>query len=208
MTASTPPAAKHAAQLGERPGVVGDVFENLRRDHRVEAVIGERQGGGVAAQHSDDVLVLGLASLGHRRQRRSSGDHLVGGAVDRYRAISATGELEGVPAEPGAGVEDQRAGRHAELREPIEPNREHDQRRPMLTRDLATFSGIAKTSRYCSTVSSAQRRHVHRSTTRRRPASPTRARSSASSSPRRIVSARASASPAATLQAPSRRRRR
>ena len=50
---------------------------------------------------------------------------------------------------------------------------------------LAWFWGMARTSRYWSTVSWAQWRQLQRSITRCRPAAPMRARRSASSRPRR-----------------------
>ena len=40
------PAARHAAQLGERPPEVGHVLEHVRVDHEVEGLVGE----GKAAQ--------------------------------------------------------------------------------------------------------------------------------------------------------------
>ena len=55
--------------------------------------------------------------------------------------------------------------------ESIEADRQHAQSRPF-RRSLSTLCGIASTSRYCSTVSSAQCLQLHRSTTRRRPAAP------------------------------------
>ncbi len=84
-------------------------------DDRVEALVGERQRRGVATQHADDVLVLDLAGLGHRRQRRLRRGHLVGGVVDGHGAVAAAGQLEGVPPEPGAGVEHEAPGWNAEL---------------------------------------------------------------------------------------------
>ena len=123
--------------------------------------------------------------------------HLVGGVVEGDDAGAAPGELEGVAAEAGAGVEHQVA--RAAAPSLVEADRQHS----AAARCGAAWrrcAGIASTSRYCSTVSSAQRLHSSARRTRRRPAAPTRARSSGSSRPRRIAAASASASPAAALQ--------
>ena len=158
------------------------MLQDLGRQHGVERTVDEREPGGVAAQHADVGAGGDLAGLDHRVQRGLGAEHLVGGQVDGDDVVAAAGQLERVPAEPGADVEHEVTGPQAERGQAIRANGEHQ--RPF-RRDLATLAGIASTSRYCSTVSSAHRRHVHRSSTRRRPAVPTLARSSASSRPRR-----------------------
>jgi hypothetical protein len=42
--------AQHAVQLGQRAGLVGDVFEHVQRADRVEGAAGERQRGADPAQ--------------------------------------------------------------------------------------------------------------------------------------------------------------
>ena len=132
-------------------------------------------------------LVLDLAGLGHRgerrprrgppRRRRGRGRRCGSRAGRARRRGGRTRRRRRARARPGA----------ARARSSLSKRTVSSQAPPVAAAALATFWGIASTSRYCSTVSSAQRRHVQRSTTRRRPASPTRARSSGSSRPRRIV---------------------
>ena len=122
------------------------------------------------------------------------------GVVEGDDVGAAAGELEGVAAEAGAGVEHEVARAQAES---VEADRQHQRQQPVgrSRRSLATLAGIASTSRYWSTVSSAQCRQVQRST--HAPATggaDAGAQRRRSSRPRRIAAASASTSPALALQ--------
>ncbi len=153
--------AQHAHHLVDRGHIVLNVLEHLGGDDGIERVVGEREPSPIAAQDTDQPLGRDLTGLDHRRQGVPGLHDLVGGVVEGDHARLAAGALVDVAAEAGPDVE------HAVARaqpESFESDRQH-QIRP-LRRSLVMFWGIASTSRYCSTVSSAQRRHVQRSSTR------------------------------------------
>ena len=183
---------EHSDHLGDRGDVVLDVFEHFGGDHDVEGAVGERQLGGVAAQHALEAIEVDLAGVDHAAERGSGLDDLVLGVVERDHVGAAAGALEHVTAEAGADVEHPVAGREAEL---VELDRQH--LRSVRWRAASRRSGAWPAPR--GTARRSAGRTASRSSDRgladdRRRRS--RARSSGSSRPRAIVAARASLSPA------------
>ncbi len=97
---------EHTDHLRDRCHVVLDVLEHLGGDHLVEASVGERQPGRVAAQHTLDSLVVDLAGIDHRVERGCCLDHFVVGVVECDDVSSSARTFEDVAAEAGADVED------------------------------------------------------------------------------------------------------
>ena len=172
-----------------------------RGDHAVERAVGERQPGGVAAQRADEAR--------RRRSRRPRPSppkvarvptHLVGGVVEGDDVGAAPGQLEGVAAEPGAGVEHEVARAQPESARRSKRIGQHRVSRP-LRRSLADVvpawpapRGTARRSARRSAATSSARRPA--GGRRRRRGRAARGRRGRGGSPRRATSA----SPAAALQ--------
>ena len=107
---------EHPRQLGDRADVVLDVLEHLGGDDAVERAVGERQAGGVAAQHADEALGADLAGVDHAAERARVSTTSSLGVVEGHdaapprRAASNTWRPK-----PAADVEHEVAGLQAEL---------------------------------------------------------------------------------------------
>src|SRR6185295_13799110 len=124
--------------------------------------------------------------LGNRAERRSHLFELRVAHVAGHDPGAAPGGLERMAPEAAAEIEQPIARLHAELGV---VDGEHQRMRPCPAR-----ARISRSARYCATVAFAVCAQLHRLITRSRPAAPTLARSAASSRPRRMVAASASAS--------------
>ena len=147
------PAAglEHAGDLGEGGGVVGDVLEHLRGHHPVDARVGHRQRGEVAADH----LVAGTRPAPRPASAIAPSQRFVVSTSGTPQSTATTfaprrQRLERVPALAAAQVEHGHAGPHVEA-----VVVDGQQGRPFCSRAL-----FSRTSAYQSAVRSAVDRQV------------------------------------------------